>query len=100
MGVGGGAMRGRRGEKHVVVVLFEKCKSTVLCSLHSPCCGAAEDAGGACSRRCRLVVMGNVVELLTELRQRLPHASENVRWARREERPSGLSRVSCGVPGL
>lgn len=65
----------------------------------SPCGGAAEDTGGE-GGRCELVVVGHVVQLFAELRQRLPHSTALVHGAGGEKRPGGVPRLACGVPGL
>lgn len=68
-------------------------------SLCSPRGGAPEDAGGK-GGGCWLVVMGDVVELLAELCQRLPHPSENLLRTGGEECPRRVPWITCGVPRL
>lgn len=61
--------------------------------------GAAEDAGDE-GGGCELVVLGHLGQLFPKLRQRLPHPTALLRGAGGEERPGGVPRLPCGVPGL
>lgn len=65
----------------------------------SPGGGAAEDAGDEGGGG-KLVVVGHLVQLFPKLRQRLPHPAALLRGAGGEERPGGVPRLPCGVPGL
>lgn len=71
----------------------------LLSSLFSPRRGAPENTSGKSGRH-QLVVMGDLVELLTELCQRLPHPSAILRRARGKECPRRMPWLACGLPGL
>lgn len=81
------------------VFLSQLCSSPPSPPPLSSCGGAAEDTGDEGGGG-QLVFVGHLVQLFSELRQRLPHPPALVLGAGGEERPRGVPRLAGGVPGL